>query len=287
MSRIRINKIKCIKTEETCSHSRQVENADNSYFVCDNCGLQLQQIFRCAYNNYDFVKYNRNNVYEFIDNCVRRLNLPECMTKEIFDHFMKIEVKRPHKDAIHLASYSIYNYLILVGHGVKLKDIVDVTKVYKHDILKHTPQHSTKFNDVEDILENISLIPFKLTESDRIKIISISDKFLDNGNSPYSIAGALTQIYSSFINKKITNKIISKYFRISGMTLFRAKRLIEEEVIAILEVNRDMFDVPSKRHSLWSNARNKIFDNFYNSNEKTADNAPSIITKNVSKNKNS
>ena len=34
MSRIRINKIKCIKTEETCSHSKQVENADNSYFVC-------------------------------------------------------------------------------------------------------------------------------------------------------------------------------------------------------------------------------------------------------------
>ena len=100
MSRICIDKIKCIKTGKTCSHSKQVENADNSYFVCDNCGLQLQQIFRCAYNNYDFVKYNRNNVYEFIDNCVRRLNLPECMTKEIFDHFMKIEVKRPHKNAI-------------------------------------------------------------------------------------------------------------------------------------------------------------------------------------------
>jgi hypothetical protein len=95
----------------------------------------------------------------------------------------------------------------------------------------------------------------------------------------------LTQIYSSFINKKITDKIISKYFEISGMTLSRAKKLIQEEVIAILEVNRDMFDVPSESHSLWSNARKRIFDNFYNTNEKTVDNALSGVTKNVSKNK--
>ena len=285
MSRICIDKIKYIKTEKKCSHSKQVENTDNSYFVCDNCGLQLQQIFRCANNNYEFVKYNRDTTYEFIDNCVRRLNLPECMTKEIFDHFIKFKVKKPHKDAIHLASYSIYNYLILVGHARKLKDIVNVTKVHRHNILKHMPQHSVNFNDVQDILENIPLIPFKLTESDRRKIISISDKFLDNGNSPYGIAAALTQIYSSFIHKKITDKIISKYFGISGMTLSRAKKLIKEEVIAILEVNKDMSDVPSQSHSLWSNARKRIFDNFYNSNEETADNALSTITKNVSKNK--
>ena len=274
-----------VKTEETCLHTEQVEDADNSYFICTECGIQLQQIFHRAYNNYEVVQCDKNNIYEFIDNCARRLNLPDCMTKEIFDHFIKFKVKKPHKDAIHLASYSIYNYLILVGHARKLKDIINVTKVHRHNILKHMPQHSVNFNDVQDILENISLIPFKLTESDRRKIISISDKFLDNGNSPYGIAAALTQIYSSFIHKKITDKIISKYFGISGMTLSRAKKLIKEEVIAILEVNKDMSDVPSQSHSLWSNARKRIFDSFYNSNEETADNALSTITKNVSKNK--
>ena len=192
------------------------------------------------------------------------------MTKEIFDHFMKIKVKKDHKNVIHIASYSIYNYLILSGMARKLSDIVDVTKVHKHDILKCSPQDSNIFNDVEDIVENMSLIPFKLTEYDRRKIMSISNKVLDNGNSPYSIAGALTQIYSSFIKKKITGKIISKYFKISAMTLNRAKKLIEKQVIAILETNKVMPDEGSQNQSHWSRwsaARRRIFESFYNSNE--------------------
>ncbi len=91
MSGISIKKY--IEAEKTCSHSKQVENADKSYFICDECGIQLQQIFHCANNNYELVQHNKNNMYEFIDNCVRRLNLPDCMTKEIYDHFMKIKIK--------------------------------------------------------------------------------------------------------------------------------------------------------------------------------------------------
>ena len=259
-----------VKTEKTCLHTEQVEDTDNSYFICTECGIQLQQIFHCAYNNYEVVQCDKNNIYEFIDNCARRLNLPDCMTKEIFDHFMKIKVKKGHKNVIHLASYSIYNYLILAGMARKLSDIVDVTKVHRHYILKYSPPDSNKFNDVKDILENMALIPFKLTEADRRKLISISNKFLDNGNSPYSIAGALTQIYSSFIKKKITGKIISKYFKISPMTLNRAKKLIEKQVIAILETNKVMPDEGSQNQSHWSRwsaARKRIFESFYNSNE--------------------
>ena len=92
MSRIKIGK--CVKTEKTCLHTEQVEDADNSYFICTECGIQLQQIFHRAYNNYEVVQCDKNNIYEFIDNCARRLNLPDCMTKEIFDHFMKIKVKK-------------------------------------------------------------------------------------------------------------------------------------------------------------------------------------------------
>ena len=43
-----------------------IQNADNSYFICGECGLQLQQIFHCANNNYEFVQYKKNNMYEFI-----------------------------------------------------------------------------------------------------------------------------------------------------------------------------------------------------------------------------
>ena len=259
---------KCIKTEKTCLHSKQVENADNSYFICAECGLQLQQIFHCANNNYEFVQYKKNNMYEFIDNCVRRLNLPECMTKEIFDHFMKIKVKKAHKNVLHVASYSIYNYLILVGMAKKLTDIVNVTKVQSRDILKYCPKHSIEFNDVKDILENMTLIPFNLRESDRRNILSIHHKFLDNGNSPFGIAAALTKIYSSFINKKIKNKILLVHFQISAMTLFRAKKLIEKEVIAILETNKDMFIEENPNRSLWSNARKKVFASFFSTDEK-------------------
>ena len=83
-----------VKTEKTCLHTEQVEDTDNSYFICTECGIQLQQIFHCAYNNYEVVQCDKNNIYEFIDNCARRLNLPDCMTKEIFDHFMKIKEKK-------------------------------------------------------------------------------------------------------------------------------------------------------------------------------------------------
>ena len=284
MSGISINKH--IKTEKKCSHSVQVENADNSYLICDECGVQLQQIFHYANNNYEFVQYNKNNMYEFIDNCVRRLNLPECMTKEIFDHFMKIKVKKAHKNVVHVASYSIYNYLILVGMARKLTDIVNVTKVHSRDILKYCPKHTIEFNDVKDILENMALMPFNLTESDRRKILSIHHKFLDNGNSPYGISAALTKIYSSFINKKIKNKILLTHFQVSAMTLFRSKKLIEKEVIAISETNKDMFIEEKPNRSLWSNARQKIYASFFSADEK-----PWIIPcrparKNVSKTKN-
>ena len=268
MSRIKIRKR--VKTEKKCLHNEQVEDADNYYYICTECGVQLQQVFHRANNQYEVVQCNKNNIHEFIDNCARRLNLPECMSKEIFDHFMKLKVKKGHKNAVHLASYSIYSYLILAGMARKLSDIVDVKKVHRHDILKYSPQDSNKFNDVKDILENMPLIHFKLTEADRRKLMSISNKFLDNGNSPYSIAGALTQIYSSFIKKKIAGKIITAYFKISSMTLSRAKNLIEKEVIAILETNIVTPDEGSQDRSRWlhwSPARRRIFESFYSSNE--------------------
>ena len=281
MSGISIKKY--IEAEKTCSHSKQVENADKSYFICDECGIQLQQIFHCANNNYELVQHNKNNMYEFIDNCVRRLNLPDCMTKEIYDHFMKIKIEKAHKNVVHVASYSIYNYLILVGMARKLKDIVNVTKVHRSDILKYCPKHSIEFNDVKDILENMSLMPFNLTESDRRRILSIHHKFLDNGNSPYGIVAALIKIYSSFINKKIKNKILLIEFQISAMTLFRSKKLIEKEATAILEANKNIFIEEKPNQSLWSNARRKVFASFFSTDENPWIIPCQPVRKNVSK----
>ena len=54
------------------------------------------------------------------------------------------------------------------------------------------------------------------------------------------------------------------------MTLNRAKKLIEKQVIAILETNKVMPDEGSQNQSHWSRwsaARKRIFESFYNSNE--------------------
>ena len=49
------------------------------------------------------------------------------------------------------------------------------------------------------------------------------------------------------------------------MTLSRAKNLIHKDAITILETIKDSPDV--KRQALWSNARKKIFDDYYKADE--------------------
>ena len=46
------------------------------------------------------------------------------------------------------------------------------------------------------------------------------------------------------------------------MSIYRAKKVIEKQAIAILETSSQ--DLTSaKSHRLWSNARQKIFDSYY------------------------
>ena len=85
-----------------CLHTNKLENIDSSYLICQDCGMQLQQVFRSTFGNSkplsaDITKYEKNDAYEFIDNCIERLNLPSCMSKEIFSHYMKIKEKSPSK----------------------------------------------------------------------------------------------------------------------------------------------------------------------------------------------
>ena len=268
MHGISIKEVNHITNETICMHSDKIENIDSSYLICQDCGTQLQQIFRSATGNSKLLsaetsKHEKNKAYEFIDNCISRLNLPNCMSKEIFNHFMKMKEKNPSKNFFHLASYSIYDYLIRNEMGRNLEDIINVTKVKKQDILKCSSLNEcpVKYNDLRSILENVPIISFKLSEKDRWKLISISHEFLEYANSPYSIAAALTKIYCSTINKKIGDKILSKHFKISAMSIFRAKKLIEKQAIAILETSQDLSS--AKNHCLWSNARQKIFDNYY------------------------
>ena len=230
--------------------------------------MQLQQVFRSTFGNSkplsaDITKYEKNDAYEFIDNCIERLNLPSCMSKEIFSHYMKIKEKSPSKNIFHLSSYSIYDYLIRNNMGRNLEDIMNVTKVKKQDILRCSSLNEgpVKYNDLRSIFENIPMIPLKLSEKDRWKLISISDDFLDYANSPYSIAAALTKIYACSINKKIKDKILASHFKISTMSIYRVKKVIEKRAIGILELNQDSSS--TRNHSLWSNARQTIFDNYF------------------------
>ena len=90
-----------------CLHENKIENIDSSYLICQNCGVQVQQVYRSTFGNskplsVSITNYEKNDSYEFIENCVERLNLPSCMCKEIFNHYIKIKEKSPSKNIFHL-----------------------------------------------------------------------------------------------------------------------------------------------------------------------------------------
>ena len=76
MHGISIKKVTYIKNESICAHSNKIENVDSSYLVCQNCGKQLQQIFRCSATgnskplSANASKHEKNEAYDFIDNCI-------------------------------------------------------------------------------------------------------------------------------------------------------------------------------------------------------------------------
>ena len=96
-------------TVPNCPHLNQVENYENSFSVCTDCGLEVEQIFshpqptsneqQWLYEQ-SFFKTFEDKQFDFIDNCVRRDQLPDSCVYDIYDYYLKLKSK--HKQKINL-----------------------------------------------------------------------------------------------------------------------------------------------------------------------------------------
>ena len=228
-----------------CPHLNQIENFEQSHLVCTDCGLEVEQIF-CyepkISNDSEIlaaVSYYNDEHFEFIDNTIRRSDLPDEFSLEIYKYFRKKKrLNKQSKDLNTLAAFCIYDWSR--KHKTTkstIEDIACITKIDKKKIFKCEIKNKgpIRFNDVKSILNNIDLRPFKLKESDRTKLISICNKFTHNDSQPKSIAAVLTQLYCSLSQRKTTNDKIKKTFNVSPMTLYRTKKKIQNKAIPILK----------------------------------------------------
>ena len=81
-------------TVPNCPHLNQIENFENSFMVCTDCGVEVQQIYSdptlssCDVNWIEeqsfFQSCPNDKQFEFIDNCVRRDSIPDSCAYEIF-----------------------------------------------------------------------------------------------------------------------------------------------------------------------------------------------------------
>ena len=230
-----------------CPHLNQVENFENSFMVCTDCGLEVQQIYcnpplsSCDVKWFDeqsYFKYYKDPQFDFIDNCVRRDNIPDSCTYEIYDLYRKEKLETTQTtDMNQVAALAIYNWKrSTISAGLTADDVSALTHVKKKHLFKceKKKRGPVPINDVKSILNAAPLEELDLKQNDRLLLQSISSKFQDNDCSPKSIASALVHLYISASGKKCTNNKIIKMFTISNMTLYRTKQKIEERAICIL-----------------------------------------------------
>ena len=104
--------------EINCPHRNKVRNYENSHLVCYDCGVQMEEIFclpdisRILKKEYDYEKNDDDfdsEIYDFIDNCRKRLYLYDSLTHEIYNHFIKIKNNQSKKGKIPLAVVILFD----------------------------------------------------------------------------------------------------------------------------------------------------------------------------------
>ena len=112
----------CEITVSNCPHLNQIENFENSFMVCTDCGLEVEQIY-CNppttsndekwFNEKSFFKTYTNKQFDFIDNCVRRDKIPDSCAYEIYDHYLKIKSKTKQKTKLNeVADWTFFSCYI-------------------------------------------------------------------------------------------------------------------------------------------------------------------------------
>ena len=101
-------------------HLNQVENFENSFMVCTDCGVEIEQIYcnpplsSCDekwINEQSFFKSYNDKQFDFIDNCIRRDQIPDSCTYKIYDHYLKIKTEHDQKTNLNeVAAVAIYDW---------------------------------------------------------------------------------------------------------------------------------------------------------------------------------
>ena len=235
-------------TVPNCPHLHQVENFENSFMVCTDCGLEVEQIY-CDpplsssnekwIQEQSFFKSYNDKQFEFIDNCIRRDSIPDSCAYEIYDYYLKIKSEHDQKTNLNqVAAVAIYDWKKEKKvFGNYSTQVTALTHVKPHELFKCEKKRKTKgipFNDVNSVLATAPIEELGLKHRDRLDLQSISSKFQDNDCKPQSIASALVLLYISACGKKCVNNKIFKMFDVSSMTLYRTKKKIEEKANSIL-----------------------------------------------------
>lgn len=235
-------------TVPNCPHLNQIENFENSFMVCTDCGVEVQQIYcdpplsACDANwveEQSFFKSYNNKQFEFIENCVRRDSIPDSCAYEIYDYYLKIKSKHNQKNNLNeVAAVAIYDWKKETqSHGRQAEEVCAITHYNPQQLFKCEKKRNSDFvpfNDVSSIIGNAPIEELGLKHRDRLNLQSISAKFQDNDCKPQSIASALVMLYILASGKKCTNNKIIKMFHISSMTLYRTKKKIQEKANSIL-----------------------------------------------------
>ena len=94
-----------------CPHLNQVENFENSFMVCTDCGLEVQQIYcnpplsSCDEKWFDeqsYFKCYNDPQFDFIDNCIRRDKIPDSCVYEIYDYYRKTKLETTQIRCVHV-----------------------------------------------------------------------------------------------------------------------------------------------------------------------------------------
>ena len=234
-------------TVPNCPHLNQVENFENSFSVCTDCGLEVEQIFshppltavdRQWLFDESFFKTFKDKQFDFIENCIHRDQLPDSCTYEIYDFYLKLKSEHKQKTNLNeVAALAIYTWKRKnTVVGLNLDDVSSITHIDKKKIFKCESKKSgkIKYNTPKSIIATTPIEQLDLSYKDMLIIKSVCSKFKGNDCNPKSIAAALVQIYCSLEGKKITNNKIIETFNICNMTLYRTKKKIEKKANSIL-----------------------------------------------------
>ena len=162
-----------------CPHLNQIENFENSFMVSTDCGLEVQQIYcnpplsSCDEKWFDeqsYFKCYNDPQFDFIDNCIRRDNIPDSCVYEIYDYYLKTKLEFKQKTNMNqVAALAIYNWKRdCLATGLSADDVSALTHVEKKSLLKCEKKKKSPvaINDIKSILNSAPLEQLGLKQND-------------------------------------------------------------------------------------------------------------------------